>query len=96
MTRLLQALACRRDCSRGNKAVPLAFSVTDCDTGLDRVAKRVSRNISLPRELDRFILDQLRSGRYGSASEVVRAGLRLLQERERHGKVVPEGALVAV
>jgi putative addiction module CopG family antidote len=80
----------------GTKLCLKRSDVANCDTGLDRVAKRISRNISLPLELDRFILDQLRSGRYGSASEVVRAGLRLLQESERHGKVVPEGARVAV
>ena len=39
-------------------------------------------NISLPSELKRFIEGRVRSGLYGNASDVVRAGLRLLEEEE--------------
>lgn len=44
----------------------------------------MSRNtsIALNDHLAAYIDAQVASGRYGSASEVVRAGLRLLQERE--------------
>jgi antitoxin ParD1/3/4 len=38
-------------------------------------------NVSVTEHLARFVADQVASGRYGSASEVVRSGLRLL-ERE--------------
>ena len=39
-------------------------------------------NVSLTPELERFAEQCVRSGRYGSVSEVARAGLRLLQEAE--------------
>lgn len=39
--------------------------------------------ISVTPELDRFVKEQVESGKYASSSEVVRAGLRLLYEREQ-------------
>ena len=39
-------------------------------------------SITLGDHLDQFIGAQIGAGRYGSASEVVRAGLRLLEEHE--------------
>jgi len=40
------------------------------------------RTVSLPQEHASFIDQLVQSGAYGSASEVVRAGLRALQERD--------------
>ena len=39
-------------------------------------------SITIGDELNDFVLTQVESGRYGSVSEVVRAGLRLLEEHE--------------
>ncbi len=40
-------------------------------------------NVSLTRELEEFVNSKVQTGRYNSASEVVREALRLLEERDR-------------
>jgi antitoxin ParD1/3/4 len=40
-------------------------------------------NVSLTAELEKFVSRKVKSGRYNSASEVVREALRLLQEHEQ-------------
>lgn len=51
-------------------------------------------SISLGNHFADFVDGQVRSGRYGSASDVVRAGLRLLEEHETRVKALQE-ALIA-
>jgi antitoxin ParD1/3/4 len=40
-------------------------------------------NISLTPELEQLVDEKVKSGRYASASEVIREGLRLLEEQEQ-------------
>ena len=42
-----------------------------------------TRNVSLPQALDHFVDVSIQSGRYDNASEVIRAGLRLLEQEEK-------------
>jgi antitoxin ParD1/3/4 len=44
---------------------------------------RCFMNVSLTPELEQFVQAKVQSGRYNSASEVVREALRLLEEHER-------------
>jgi antitoxin ParD1/3/4 len=55
-------------------------------------------NVSLTPELEAFVNARVASGRYQSASEVVRAGLRLLEvdEQEREVALAEVRAKIAV
>ena len=56
-----------------------------CDKGY-YMANRTTLNVSLPLEMGRFIARCVKSGRFSSASEVVRAGIRLLQVEEENAR----------
>jgi antitoxin ParD1/3/4 len=53
------------------------------------MAIRKSLNVSLTPELDRFVQERVSTGRYQTASEVVREGLRLLEQHEQENDLVP-------
>ncbi|MGH7814897.1 MAG: type II toxin-antitoxin system ParD family antitoxin [Candidatus Binataceae bacterium] len=44
-------------------------------------------NVSLTVELEKRVAERVASGRYASASEVIREALRLLDERDRLGQL---------
>ncbi len=46
------------------------------------MAERQSRNVSLAPDQDRFVEAMVSGGRFRTASEVVREGLRLLEDKE--------------
>jgi antitoxin ParD1/3/4 len=58
----------------------IARAIANCDISWH---PGFAMNISLPAELEEVVDSRVRTGRYGSASEVVREALRLLEERDR-------------
>ena len=56
------------------------------------MAKNTS--MSLGNHFADFIGTQVQNGRYGSASDVVRAGLRLLEEREAKVKALQDALIL--
>lgn len=46
-----------------------------------------TRNINLTDRYDRFVTQQIKSGRFQNASEVMRAGLQLLESEMRENEV---------
>lgn len=52
-----------------------------------------TRNINLTPEMDKFVARRIREGRYANASEVLRAGIRALEQEEK--KIGPGWKLFA-
>jgi antitoxin ParD1/3/4 len=55
-----------------------------------------TRNVNLTEHFDRYIQAGVASGRFSNASEVVREGLRLLEQREQEDKAKLEWLRAAV
>ncbi|WP_442582235.1 type II toxin-antitoxin system ParD family antitoxin [Mesorhizobium sp. ASY16-5R] len=47
-------------------------------------------NVSIGKRWEEFVNDMVKEGRYGSQSEIVREGLRLVEEREAKLKALRE------
>jgi antitoxin ParD1/3/4 len=47
-------------------------------------------NVSIGKRWEEFVNDMVKEGRYGSQSEIVREGLRLVEEREANLKALRE------
>src|SRR5271165_1197873 len=57
-----------------------------CYSRRRRIVRMPTRNVNLTEHFDRFIETGITSGRFSNASEVVREGLRLLEQREQEDK----------
>ena len=55
-----------------------------------------TRNINLTPEMDKFVARRIREGRYANDSEVLRAGLRALEEDEREDQARLEALRMAI
>jgi antitoxin ParD1/3/4 len=55
-----------------------------------------TRNVHLTNELDQFVDDSIKSGRYENASEVIRAGLRALAQSEAEDQAKVEALRTAI
>jgi antitoxin ParD1/3/4 len=55
-----------------------------------------TRNVHLTEHFDKFIATGIESGRFSNASEIVREGLRLLEQREEEDRAKLEWLRAAV
>jgi antitoxin ParD1/3/4 len=53
-------------------------------------------SVALSTHFEHFIRDQIDSGRFNNASEVVRAGLRLLEDQEQQASLKLEALRAAI
>jgi antitoxin ParD1/3/4 len=60
----------------------LLFTVIVTENEVKKSHERADMNVSLTPELEQYVQEKVKSGMYYSASEVIREGLRLLQEKD--------------
>ena len=53
-------------------------------------------SVALSSNFETFVRDQVESGRYNNASEVVRAGLRLLEDQQKQAELQLEAMKAAI
>ncbi|MBM4190406.1 MAG: type II toxin-antitoxin system ParD family antitoxin [Betaproteobacteria bacterium] len=53
-------------------------------------------SVALSSHFETFVRDQVESGRYNNASEVVRAGLRLLEDQQQQAELQLEAMRAAI
>ena len=56
----------------------------------------MSTSVALSTHFESFVRDQVESGRYNNASEVVRAGLRLLEDEQNRLQLQNEAMRAAI
>ncbi len=53
-------------------------------------------NVALSSHFETYVRNQVESGRYNNASEVVRAGLRLLEDQQKQSELRLEAMKAAI
>lgn len=53
-------------------------------------------SVALSAHFETFVRDQVESGRYNNASEVVRAGLRILEDQQKQAELQLEAMRAAI
>jgi antitoxin ParD1/3/4 len=53
-------------------------------------------SVALSSHFESFVRDQVESGRFNNASEVVRAGLRLLEDQQQHVELQRDAVRAAI
>ena len=53
-------------------------------------------SVALSSHFETFVRDQVESGRYNNASEVIRAGLRLLEDQQQQAELQLEAMRAAI
>ncbi len=62
---------------------PLTLCLTPLRIESLRTKVAVTMDVLLPPEIEQFIHNQVENGNYGSAADVIQAGIGLLKERDR-------------
>lgn len=52
--------------------------------------------VSMGEQLDGFVQRMIESGRYGNASEVIRSGLRLLEQQEANDESIRKSVIAGL
>lgn len=74
-------------CMRVHETITTLEKIANLATLKEKETAMPTRNVNLTEHYDQFITAGIEAGRYGNASEAVRAALRLLERQEQEDQV---------